>query len=81
MRRVEEDSGIEMGPGSVYGALNRLKAMGWVQDAGEDESDPRRGQRVALTREGRKALEGEARRIQKLAALARRRRLLPGAGR
>jgi DNA-binding PadR family transcriptional regulator len=81
MRRVEEDSGIQMGPGTVYGALNRLQSMGWVQDAGVDQADARRGRRFSLTRAGRKALETEALRIQKLAALTRKRRLLPGEGR
>jgi DNA-binding PadR family transcriptional regulator len=81
MRRVEESSGIQVGPGTVYGALNRLQAAGWVKDAGEDESDPRRGRRFALTARGRGALEAEAIRLDRLATLARRHRLLPGVDR
>ena len=80
LRRVKEDSGIVMGPGTVYGALNRLQTMGWVDEAGEDGSDSRRGRRFALTRTGREALRAESRRLERLANLARERRLLPEAG-
>ena len=34
MKRVEEDSGIAMGPGTVYGALQRLEEAGWIEEAG-----------------------------------------------
>jgi len=77
MRRVEENTGARVGPGTVYGALGRLQSWGWVEDAGEDTSDPRRGARFALTRTGRSALRAEARRLHGLSELARRHRLLP----
>jgi PadR family transcriptional regulator len=34
MKRVEADSGVVMGPGTVYGSLRRLKEAGWVADGG-----------------------------------------------
>jgi DNA-binding PadR family transcriptional regulator len=34
MKRVEADSGVVMGPGTVYGSLRRLKEAGWVEDGG-----------------------------------------------
>jgi DNA-binding PadR family transcriptional regulator len=77
MQRVEEDSGIQMGPGTVYGALNRLQTQGWIEDAKDDASDPRRGRRFALTASGRKALRSEARRLGRLTELAHSRTLLP----
>jgi DNA-binding PadR family transcriptional regulator len=77
MRRVEENTGARVGPGTVYGALSRLQSRGWVEDAGEDASDPRRGSRFALTRAGRTALRAEALRLHGLSELARRHRLLP----
>jgi DNA-binding PadR family transcriptional regulator len=80
MRQVEEDAGTLMGPGTVYGTVGRLEGLGWVKDAGEDASDPRRGRRFALTAEGRKALEGEIARIHRLAALARERNVRPREG-
>ena len=81
MRRVEESKGVQVGPGTVYGSLNRLQALGWIEDAGVDESDPRRGSRYALTSAGREALRAEARRLEGLTQLARKQRLLTGTGR
>jgi DNA-binding PadR family transcriptional regulator len=81
MRQVEVDSGTVMGPGTVYGTLTRLERAGWVEDAGEDGSDSRRGRLFALTRSGRKALEQEIARIHRLAELARELRIVPGEGR
>lgn len=71
MRRVEEESGIRMGPGTVYGTLQRLEESGLVHDAGEDDTDPRRRRRFALTPGGRSALRNEVVRIQRLAELTR----------
>lgn len=71
MQRVEDESGIRMGPGTVYGTLQRLESKGLVQDEGEDTSDPRRRQRFGLTSRGRAALQQEVRRIHKLAELTR----------
>ena len=79
MRRVEDESGIAMGPGTVYGTLQRLEEAGLVRDAGEDEADPRRRRRFGLTSAGRGVLADEAVRIQRLAALTRA--LVPGEGR
>src|SRR5262245_34167491 len=78
MRQIEEDSGSIMGPGTVYGTVNRLETLGWVRDAGEDRSDPRRGRLFTLTAVGRQALEAEVRRIQRLSALAQERDIVPG---
>ena len=73
MQRVEEDSGIEMGPGTVYGSIQRLEDRGMVEER-EDRGGARR--RVyALTQAGREALEAEATRLRRLAALARDRRV------
>jgi DNA-binding PadR family transcriptional regulator len=81
MRQVEEDAGSQMGPGTVYGTVGRLEAAGWVEDAGEDTSDPRRGRLFALTAAGRQALEAEIARIHRLAALANERNVVPREGR
>lgn len=75
MRRVEEDSGIEMGPGTVYGSIQRLEDQGLVRER-EDRGGARR--RVyELTPSGRKALDAEATRLARLAALAHERRAAP----
>lgn len=77
MKRVEEDSGVEMGPGTVYGSLRRLEDAGWVTDSGVEGRDPRRGKTFVLTEAGRTALELEARRLTHLARLAAERGLVP----
>ena len=69
MKRVESDSGLAMGPGTVYGSLERLGATGWVSESASDGEDPRRGRRFALTPSGREALSAEAERLSRLARL------------
>jgi DNA-binding PadR family transcriptional regulator len=77
MKRVQEDSGLGMGPGTVYGTLHRLMEAGWVREGSEDDSDARRGRVFHLTAEGRSALEAEAARITRLAGMDEVRQLLP----
>lgn len=77
MKRVEEDSGLDMGPGTVYGAIHRLEEAGWVGTATVEKDDPRRGKSFVLTEKGRDALESEARRLARLARLAAERGLAP----
>ena len=70
MKRVEEDSGIAMGPGTIYGAVRRLTDAGWVREAPVDGgTDPRRGKVFRLTDAGRRAFAAEAARITRLARL------------
>lgn len=77
MRRVEAESGLEMGPGTVYGSLGRLEEAGLVQETESDpEGDPRRGRSFELTAAGRETLGLEALRLDRLARLARERRLV-----
>ncbi|MEQ8330849.1 MAG: PadR family transcriptional regulator [Longimicrobiales bacterium] len=80
MKRVEADSGLGMGPGTVYGSLQRLEDSGWVRVGQEDERDPRRGRLFHLTDDGRAALAREAARITRLADLDGVRALAPGRG-
>jgi DNA-binding PadR family transcriptional regulator len=73
MKLVEEDAGMEMGPGTIYGSIQRLRDAGWVQaaavEAGE-EAGGRRGRAFELTDEGRVALRAEVVRIRRLASHA-----------
>ena len=80
MKRVQEDSGLEMGPGTVYGTLHRLMEAGWAREGSEDDSDVRRGRVFHLTADGRAALAAEAGRITRLAGMDDVRRLLPERG-
>ena len=70
MKRMEEESGLRMGPGTVYGSLGRLADAGLVEEVDDPEpSDRRRSLRFRLTPEGRDAHRGEAVRITRLARL------------
>ncbi len=70
MKRVEQDSGLGMGPGTIYGSLDRLREAGWVSQNAGNGTDSRRGRSFALTGPGREALRAEARRLTRLARLA-----------
>ena len=64
MRRVEElsDGAVRMGPGTLYGTLNRLVADGVIAETGRDEAERRRY--YDLTDAGRAAALGELARLQ-----------------
>ena len=70
MKRVEEDSGLSMGPGTIYGSLDRLKEAEWVGTVEAADGDARLGRSFELTPSGREALRTEARRLSRLADLA-----------
>jgi len=72
MKRVEEDSGLFMGPGTVYGALQRLEEAGWIRETDAAPADARRGSAFALTEAGQAALRAEGARLGRLARLVGR---------
>jgi DNA-binding MarR family transcriptional regulator len=72
MRQVEKDSGTLMSLPTIHGTLDRLEVLGWVEDAGEDAADARRGL-FALTAAGREALRAQIGRVPGMARLARER--------
>lgn len=71
MQQVDEDSRgtVKMGPGTLYGSLDRMIAAGLVVKG--DTRDPRRIY-YALTAMGRTALRAESGRLSTVAAIARR---------
>jgi DNA-binding PadR family transcriptional regulator len=71
MQQVKTDSqgAVAMGPGTLYGSLDRMIEAGLV--AKSDTRDPRRIY-YKLTALGQKALKAEAERMWRLAAVARR---------
>ena len=77
MRSVERTAGPElrMGPGTVYGSLQRMEEAGLVAEA---EGGGERRRTFALTAAGRQALAAEAARLVRLADLVRARHLAPG---
>jgi DNA-binding PadR family transcriptional regulator len=64
--------GLGMGPGTIYGSLQRMEEAGLVAEA------PREGRRrrFLILAAGRRALAAEVARIERLAALVRGRDLL-----
>jgi DNA-binding PadR family transcriptional regulator len=70
MRRVEElsDGAMKMGPGTLYGTLNRLVADGLIEETtdrtGRDENERRRY--YQLTGNGRAVALDELARLQSL---------------
>jgi DNA-binding PadR family transcriptional regulator len=84
MREVERRSGgeVKLGPGTLYGALQRMLDDGWIEeaDAPADEAPSDRRRYYGLTREGRKKLKAEAARLQEMVRLAQKKRILPARG-
>ena len=74
MQEVEATSGTAMGPGTIYGTLERLESSGYVKELPASQ-DRRRV--FALQPSGRAALQQEAERLFHLASLVRSRRLIP----
>lgn len=84
MREVEErtDGRVRLGPGTLYGAIKRLRERGLVEEAdgaaAPDEDERRRYYR--LTSFGREVGAREAERLARLLESARRVRLVPHPG-
>jgi DNA-binding PadR family transcriptional regulator len=77
MQAVELSAGsaVRMGPGTIYGSLQRMEAAGLVKEVSGGPDDRRR--MFVLQPAGRRALLSEAERLSRLAALVRAKRLLP----
>jgi DNA-binding PadR family transcriptional regulator len=76
MKEVEADGGgfLRMGPGTLYGSLQRMTAAGLVEeteDTVKTDGDERR-RYYQLTGAGRRALAGEAARLRQALSAARR---------
>jgi DNA-binding PadR family transcriptional regulator len=71
MQQVKADSrgAVKMGPGTLYGSLDRMIAAGLVAES--NTQDPRRTY-YELTGLGQTALKAESDRLSTLSALARR---------
>ena len=77
MKQVAADGGesLRMGPGTLYGSLQRMAAAGLVEE--REESDERR-RYYQLTADGQRALRGELERLRQALAAARRKRVSLG---
>ena len=64
---------VRLGPGTLYGTLNRMVAAGLVEERDADE----RRRYYGLTPFGRDVARAEARRLHQLVDIARDKALLP----
>ena len=76
MQAVEAEAGpdLRMGPGTIYGSLQRMEDAGLVSEV---TAEGRGRRRYTLTPLGRKALEAEAVRLTRLADTVRAKKLAP----
>lgn len=77
--RTPDGGGIAMGPGTLYGTLDRLQRDGLVRESPNSDDERRRYYR--LTDAGRLALRAELMRLENAVTAARRRGLLAQEGR
>jgi DNA-binding PadR family transcriptional regulator len=71
---------IKLGPGTLYGAIKRLRGDGLIVEADErpdPELDDERRRYYRLTDFGQKVLKAEVQRISKMVSVAQRKRLIP----
>ena len=82
MKEVQVASGASVGPGAIYGALQRLEAAGLVREAGQGVPDrgSRPRQRYEITEAGVETLKAEARSLARLVRLAAQRHLIVDEG-
>jgi DNA-binding PadR family transcriptional regulator len=81
MQEVSANTGgkVVLGPGTLYGTINRMLEAGLVEEAGE-RHDPavneERRRYYRITTKGRRAATAEAERLQELLRVARSKNLL-----
>jgi len=77
--RTPEGGGVRLGPGTLYGSLDRMMRDGLVEESGTSDDERRRYYR--LTRPGRAVLAAELQRLEAAVSSARRMGLIPRGGR
>jgi DNA-binding PadR family transcriptional regulator len=77
--RSAQGGGINMGPGTLYGSLERMMRDGLVEESGDSDDERRRYYR--LTTLGNSVLSVELGRLDAAVASARTRGLIPHGGR
>jgi DNA-binding PadR family transcriptional regulator len=73
MKSVDETSGRKMGPGTIYGSIQRMEDAGLVQEMSSGSEGRRR---YGLTPLGKRTLKAESARIARLSELVRGKGLL-----
>jgi DNA-binding PadR family transcriptional regulator len=82
---AQSDGNVKLGPGTIYGTLQRLMELGWVEEsdgpAGANADDDPRRRYYRLTREGRTALKAEIERLEGIVRVARAHHVVPSKSR
>jgi DNA-binding PadR family transcriptional regulator len=76
--RTPQGGGVNMGPGTLYGSLDRMMRDGLVEESGTSDDERRRYYR--LTNRGHAVLTGELGRLDAAIASARSLGLVPKGG-
>jgi DNA-binding PadR family transcriptional regulator len=81
MQEVAERSegSVRLGPGTLYGSLKRLLEIGLIAESGErvdPDTDDERRRYYRLTKLGLSTARAEARRLEQLVRVARRKKLI-----
>jgi DNA-binding PadR family transcriptional regulator len=77
--RSPQGGGVQLGPGTLYGSLDRMMRDGLVKETGTSDDERRRYYRLSAL--GRKALGAELERLNAALASARSLGLIPHGGR
>jgi DNA-binding PadR family transcriptional regulator len=82
MRQVAEDTGgaLQLGPGTLYGCLQRMLAAGLVQESDwrpDPQVDDERRRYYRISNFGTRVVRAEAKRLAAAVTAARARQLLP----
>src|SRR5262245_14502628 len=72
----QTDGRMRMGPGTLYGTLQRLMESGWVEEVERARDVDERRRYYRLTKGGREALKAEMARLDALVKVARAQRLV-----
>jgi DNA-binding PadR family transcriptional regulator len=78
--RVDTDGALELGPGTLYGCLQRMMTTGLVEESElrpDPELDDERRRYYRITGFGTRVVKAEAQRLAAAVTAARARRLLP----
>lgn len=80
--RERTEGRVDMGPGTLYGAIKRLTRRGWIREVEPPrrESGDERRRYYDLTAAGRTAARAELRRLSELVGIAEAKALEPAGG-
>jgi DNA-binding PadR family transcriptional regulator len=69
--KAASEGTVNLGPGTLYGALTKMLDQGWIERSGESEFGGERRKTYVLTPKGRELVEKESERLQALAGMGR----------